>query len=251
MPSDQEPESPPPPDALSWERKVSRPPELNDQTATLPFWMRPFAKPNVERRAASWPMSLVLARVGTPYAFIVALAVNAMLGVPMRHMLFAVPATTLIGSLLLLVAFGGLELVGWASGYRKARVSWTLADDDAPAVLAAALTKSVQAHGFAIVWSKDNTFVATRNVHQQAVSFATGSIERVALRLSLLEPRQRARERVLKIGVHAICFWEAGETAMFAALARDIVNGAAIDEPWIARIARLAVMQAQPELRKD
>lgn len=238
MPTDQEPEPPPPPDAMSWERRVSRPPQLNDQTSTLPFWVRPFAKPDVERRAAAWPMSLVMARVGTPYAFIVALVVNALLGVPARHMLFTVPATTLIGGVLLLVAFGGVELLGWASGYRKARASWTLSDDEARTVLASALAKSAQEQGFVIVWSKDHTFVATRNVHEQATSFALGPNERLALRVSLLEPRTRSSERVLKIGVHTICFWDAGETAMLGALARDIVNVAAGGEPWIAQTAR-------------
>ena len=238
MTTDQEPEPPPPPDAMSWERKVSRPPELNDQSALLPFWVRPFAKPNVERRAAAVPMSFVMALVGTPYAFIVALVVNALLGVPARHMLFAVPATMLIGSILLLAVFGGLELIGWASGYRKARVSWTLADDDAPAALAAALTKSIQAQDFVVVWSKDQTFVATRNVHQQTVSFGKPSGERLALRISLLQPRQRARERVLKIGLHSVCIWDTGETVQLAALARDIVTATAADQPWIAQTAR-------------
>jgi len=210
----------------------------------LPFWVRPFAKPNVERRAAAVPMSFVMATVGTPYAFLVALTVNAMLGVPARHMLFAVPATTLIGSILLLLVFGGLELVGWASGYRKARVSWTLADDDAPAALAAALTKAVQAQGFVVVWSKDHTFVATRNVHQQSVSFGTTSSERLALRIALLAPRQRTRERVLKIGLHSVCIWDTGETAQLAALARDIVNATAADQPWIAHTARWAAAQS-------
>lgn len=239
MPTDREPE-PPPPDAMSWERSVSRPPELNDQSATLPFWVRPFAKPNVERRAAVMPMSFVMALVGTPYAFVVALAVNAMLGVPARHMVFAVPATTLIGSLLLLAAFGALELLGWASGYRKARVSWTLTDDDAKVALAAALTKAVQAQGFVVVWSKDHTFVATRNVHQPAITFAKASGDRLALRVSLLAPRQRPRERVLKIGLHSICIWDTGETAQLAALARDFVSATAADQPWIVQTARPA-----------
>jgi hypothetical protein len=244
MPTDQEPDPPPTPDAMSWERRVSRPPELNDQSALLPFWVRPFAKPNVERRAAAVPMSFVMASVGTPYAFIVALVVNAMLGVPARHMLFAVPATTLIGSILLLFVFGGLELVGWSSGYRKARVSWTLADDDAPATLAAALTKSVQAQGFVVVWSKNHTFVATRNVHQQTVSFGKPASEHLALRVSLLQPRQRTRERVLKIGLHSVCIWDTGETVQLAALARDIVNATAADEPWIAQTARWTAAQS-------
>ena len=71
MATEQEPEPPPPPDAMSWERPISRPPKLNDNTGALPFWVRPFAKPETERRAASRPMSVVLMQVSMPAVLLV------------------------------------------------------------------------------------------------------------------------------------------------------------------------------------
>jgi hypothetical protein len=226
---------PPPPDAMSWERRVSQPPRLNDQTGALPLWVRPFAKPEVERRAAALPMSVVLTQVSTPSAFIVSLVINALLGVPMRHMLFTVPATTIIGILLILVIFGAVELIGWASGYRAARLSWTLSGERTAEALASALERAAKARGFAIVWSKDDTFVATRNIEQGTRRLGAHAVEDTPLRLSLLPSPRNDAARTLKLGVHAICFWEAGETELLASLASNLVHEAAKREPWIAK----------------
>lgn len=226
---------PPPPDAMSWERRVSQPPRLNDQTGALPIWVRPFAKPEVERRAASRPMSVVLTQVSMPSAFIVSLVINALLGVPMRHMLFTVPATTIIGGVLILVIFGAAELIGWASGYRPARVSFQLGGERTAEALANALEQAAKARGFAIVWSKDHTFVATRNIEQGTRRFSSQSPDEAPLRLSLLASPRNDAARTLKLGVHAICFWEAGETELLASLAGSLVHEAAKHEPWIAK----------------
>jgi hypothetical protein len=228
---------PPPPDAMSWERRVSQPPRLNDQSGALPFWVRPFARPDVERRAASRPMSVVLTEVAMPSAFVVSLAINALLGVPMRHMLFTVPATTIIGIVLILVIFGAGELIGWASGYRPARVSWRLEGEHTAEALASALEKAVKARGFTVVWSKDHTFVATRNIEQGTRRLGAHSVEDAPLRLSLLASRGNDSERTLKVGVHAICFWEAGETELLAGLAGGVVHEAAKQMPWISQSA--------------
>lgn len=233
MATDPEPEAPPPLDAMSWERRASQPPRLNDQTAALPFWVRPFAKPEVEWRAAARPISVVQTQVSARYAFVVALAVNALLGVPLRHMLFTVPATTIIGVLLLISIFGATELIGRASGYRPALASWTLSEDRSGEALASALERAATARGFVVVWSKDHTFVATRDVQLVARRLRSKPSERMPMRLALLAPRRDSKERTLKLGVHAICYWDAGETELLAALARDIVRDAAKHEPWI------------------
>jgi len=223
---------------MSWERRVSRPPELNDRTSQLPFWVRPFAKPEIEHQAASRPKFLVVAKVAMPYAFLVSLAVHALLRVPWRHMLFTVPATTLIGVVLVMATFAVVELLGWLSGYRPARVSWALSDEHAGEVLGSALVQAAKERGFIVVWSKDHTFVATRDVEQAARGLGDRSIEHSPRRLSLLSPRKDAATRTLKIGVHGVCLWETGETQQLEALARSIVQDAAAREPWIAQRAR-------------
>jgi len=58
------------------------------------------------------------------------------------------------------------------------------------------------------------------------------------LRLSLVPVRGSSHARALKLDVHAICFWEAGETALLSALARDLVRDPAGADPWIAETAR-------------
>lgn len=233
MASDQEPDPPPPPDAMSWERAISRPPVLNDQTPSLPYWVRPFAKPEIEHMAALRPKFVVVAKVAAPYSLIVSLVINALLGVPWRHMMFTVPASTIIGLLLMIVSFGVIELLGWLSGYRPALVTWTLSEEHSGEALARALEQAAAASGFVVVWSKDHTFVATRNVGQQRGLVRASDGPR---RLSLL-PSRRASTRTLKVAVHGTCIWETGETEELAALARNIVRDAAAHEPWIAQSA--------------
>jgi len=237
MASERDPDSAPPPDAMSWERRISRPPVLNDTTPALPPWIRPFAKPEVELLAATRPKFVVVAWVAAPYAFLVSLVVNALLGVPTRHMLFTVPATTLIGVLLMMVIFAAAELLGWLSGYRPAVVSWTPGDEHAAEVLASALQEAAATRGFIVVWSKDQTFVATRNVEQAARGQTDGSAEHGPRRLSLLSKPKAATTRTLKLGVHGLCVWNTGETEQLEGLARGIVQDAARREPWIAESA--------------
>jgi hypothetical protein len=225
---------PPPPDPMSWERRVSQPPKLNDQSGALPLWVRPFAKPEVERRAASLPMSVVLTQVAMPSAFVVSLVINALLDVPLRWMLFSVPATTIIGILLILGIFGAAELIGWYSGYRPARVSWKLSGEHTADALASELERAAKASGFTVVWSKDHTFVATRNIEHGSRHLGSQKPEDAPLRLSLLAARRNDAVRTLKVGVHAICFWEAGETELLSTLASNLVHEAAKREPWIA-----------------
>lgn len=216
---------------------MSRPPVLNDTTPALPLWIRPFAKPEVELLAASRPKFLVVARVAAPYAFLVSLVVNAALGVPGRHMLFTVPATTLIGVLLMMAVFGMAELAGWLSGYRQAVVSWTLADDSAGAQLAGALQEAAQARGFTMVWTKGDVFVATSNIAEAARGQTGGAPEKGPRRVSLLSSRNAPMSRTFKLGVHGLCIWDTGEAAQVLALARDIIEDAARREPWIAKSA--------------
>jgi glycerophosphoryl diester phosphodiesterase len=139
-------------------------------------------------------------------------------------MLFTVPASTIIGLLLMIAIFAVIELLGWLSGYRPALVTWTLSEEHTGEALARAVEQAAGASGFTVVWSKDHTFVATRDVGQGA------------RRLSLL-PGRRAHTRTLKLAVHGTCIWETGETEELAALARNIVRDAAAHEPWIAQSA--------------
>jgi len=239
MATDQDPDPAPPPDAMSWERRISQPPKLNDQTAAMPIWVRPFAKPELEHQLASRPKLVVIAKLATPYVFTVALVANTLYGVPMRHMLFTVPSTTIIGLVLITTFAAAVGLLGWLSGYRPALVSWTLDEERTGEVLASALERATSQRGFIVVWSKDHTFVATRNVEQAARGLVGRSIEHGSRRLSLLDAHKRsARTRTLKIETHGACIWNTGETQHLEGLARSIVQDAAAREPWIARDAR-------------
>lgn len=224
---------------MSWERRVSQPPKLNDQTAALPFWARPFTKPEVEHLVASRPKLAVIAKLATPYVLVVSLAANALYGVPMRHMLFTVPATTVIGVGLMVAVAGAAGLIGWLSGYRPALVAWSLDEERSGEVLASALERVAAQRGFVVVWSKDNTFVATRNVDQAARGLVARAVEDGPRRLSLLARHKKdARIRTLKIETHGACIWDTGETVQLETLARDIVREAAVREPWIGQAAR-------------
>jgi hypothetical protein len=236
---EQDPEPALPPDAMSWERRVSQPPKLNDQTAALPFWARPFTKPEVEHLAATSAMPLVIAKLAAPYVFAVALVANALHGVPMRHMFFTVPATTIIGVLLMVTVGVAVQLLGRLSGYRAALVSFPTDDEHTDEALASALERAAAQRGFIVVWSKDHSFVATRNVEQAVRGLTARSIENGPRRLSLLSRHKKApRVRTLKLETHGLCIWDTGEAEHIASLARSIVQDAAASEPWVAQSAR-------------
>jgi len=230
---------PPQPPAMSWERRVSRPPLLNDQTAAMPIWVRPFAKPQTEYLMAAQPKLVVIAKVAAPYVLVVTAVANTLYGVPMRHMLFSIPATTLIGILLMVMSAAGAALVGRLSGYRPASVSWTLDEEHTGELLANTLTRAALHRGFIVVWSKDHMFVATRNVERVSRSLTAGSLEDGPRRLSLLNRHKKdARVRTMKVETHGACVWDTGEAQHLESLAHSIVQDAAAHAPWIAQSAR-------------